>query len=814
MASPQTAPVTSIGIVTDATTGTVTVPVTVTGFIDVGQFRLTLTYKTTCITYVSYTSNPVFTGITVTHSVTGTTGKLVIDWPGVAANYTMPDLTHILDISFNYITSTSYLSWAYVSPNICRYRTYSGGSYITLSDSPKRNFYKHGGIGDRGAPVTTAPVISNAVPGNIDVPVTVTDFNSIQAFNLALEYDQSVLTYQGALPNPALSGSFYTGSQMGPNGKMMVTVLWTGLSTLPDGSTLYTINFTYSNTNGSYSTLNWYDAGPDCEFSATDNKLIDMPAGDYYYNGLIFTQYAPKVWLPSITDAVPFDDITIPVQTMDFSDIYSFTLSYEYDTAALTYTGFTPDTALSGMTVVNNTPAGSKRKLVISWTGADSKSLPDGSSIATLDFTYKTASTDLAWVVNDATSCRFNDSDGHAYYDLPKSDYYTNGLVASQLAPLTAAWYASPAAGEQVIVPVKVYRFTNIGLFNLTLDYDPGVLTYQSALLVPSIGGTFTSSSPGAGRIIMGWDGTAASLPDESDLINLTFIYNGGASPLAWYDNGTSCRYAAGSTQSPYHDQPAAQFYVNGYIGPAPLVADFTASNVAPEINATVTLNDNATGGPTGWNWSISPGTYIFVNGTDASFQNPQVQFTSNGIYSVTLIVTRETSASVKVKPDYILAGDTVTEDPCGLWTGITSSDWFTSSNWCNYQVPISTTDVVIPASAPYWPHLTGDLTLGGSLCKNITLEGAAQMTIDGDLTINPGSSFTFTGSGILVLGGDWSDSGTFITGTSTIEFTGINDALLLGNAASETFYKIILSKNNAQLSLQGNVNVIGTENQ
>jgi hypothetical protein len=282
----QTAPVTSLGIVTDAVPGPVTVPVEVTGFNNVGQFRLTFTYLSSCITYINYTADPIFTGLTVNNTTEEGQGKIVIDWPGTGTNYTLPDLSQILSFTFDYDSSTSYLTWSY-SYDICRYRTYLGGVYITLSDSPKSSYYINGGISDRGAPVITAPMISNAVPGNVSVPVTVINFDSIQAFSLSLEYDQAVLTYVSCTPNANLGGSFSVGSQMGPNGKMMVTPGWLGLKSLADGSTLFTINFTFSTANNNYSDLNWYDNGPSCEFTADYNKLIDMPKADYYNNGYV-----------------------------------------------------------------------------------------------------------------------------------------------------------------------------------------------------------------------------------------------------------------------------------------------------------------------------------------------------------------------------------------------------------------------------------------------------------------------------------------------------------------------------------------------
>jgi len=805
VAGSQTAPVTSLGIVTSATPGTVTIPVTVTGFIGVGQFTLTFTYNANCISYSGSTAHPAFTGLTVTNTVLSGQGKIVIAWPGVAANFTLPDLTHLADISFTYITSSTDLSWSYTF-DICRYRKYSGGVYVNLPDSPKSIYYIHGGVGDRGAPVVTAPTISNVVTGSVSVPVTVTNFNSIEAFSLSLEYDQDVLTYVSCTPNPDLSGTFFAGSQMGPNGKMMVTPGWLGNKTLADGSTLFTVTFTYSGASKSYSTLNWMDNGPSCEYTATGNKLIDIPYANYYNNGLIFTQYAAKAALPSVMDAVPSGSLEIPVITEDFSGISSFTLTFEYDTAALIYNSFTPNPGLPALTVVNNAPVGSKRKLAVAWTGSSPQSLPDSSSVVTLGFTVKNAPTNLSWVTSDATSCRFNDNLGHALCDLPKSAFYTNGMVASQLAPQTIAWYASPAPGQQVTLPVLAYRFSDIGYFTLALDYDPGVMTYQSASLAAALGGTFSATSPNAGRIIMTWSGTASSLPDSSNLVNLVFNYINGNTPLAWYDNGNSCKFAASATDSALYDNPKSHCYINGYIGPTPLVTNFVASNVNPGTNATITLNDLTTGGPTGWFWSISPGTFSFVSSTSASSQNPQVQFLAPGAYTVSLVTSRGMAMGIKVKEDYIHAGIP------GLWTGNSSSDWYNGLNWHNGQVPGSSIDVAIPASALNWPQLSGNMTLG-TICSDLAIEGTAQMQVDGNFTINSGSSMTFTGAGKLRIGGDWLNQGTFDAGTGTVEFTGNDDASVLESDSPESFYKIILSKTNANLYIKGSVNVFGTEN-
>ena len=52
--------------------------------------------------------------------------------------------------------------------------------------------------------------------------------------------------------------------------------------------------------------------------------------------------------------------------------------------------------------------------------------------------------------------------------------------------------------------------------------------------------------------------------------------------------------------------------------------------------------------------WTITPATYTFVAGTDASSQHPQIQFTAPGNYTVALTSTNATNNDTETKPSYI----------------------------------------------------------------------------------------------------------------------------------------------------------------
>jgi len=85
-----------------------------------------------------------------------------------------------------------------------------------------------------------------------------------------------------------------------------------------------------------------------------------------------------------------------------------------------------------------------------------------------------------------------------------------------------------------------------------------------------------------------------------------------------------------------------------------PPVAQFTASTTAPAINTSVTFTDQSTNLPTSWAWSFSPNTVVFAGGTSATSQNPQVQFTALGQYTVTLVATNAYGSDNEIKAGYI----------------------------------------------------------------------------------------------------------------------------------------------------------------
>ncbi|MBL8980166.1 MAG: hypothetical protein JNM53_17270, partial [Gemmatimonadetes bacterium] len=78
---------------------------------------------------------------------------------------------------------------------------------------------------------------------------------------------------------------------------------------------------------------------------------------------------------------------------------------------------------------------------------------------------------------------------------------------------------------------------------------------------------------------------------------------------------------------------------------------------------------------------------------------------------------------------------------PLRTWTGASSTDWGTAGNWSPAQVPISTSDVVIPAGTPNDPTLTSSVTVA-----NLTVQTGAVLSL-GDIQLTVTGALDASGS-------------------------------------------------------------------
>ena len=165
---------------------------------------------------------------------------------------------------------------------------------------------------------------------------------------------------------------------------------------------------------------------------------------------------------------------------------------------------------------------------------------------------------------------------------------------------------------------------------------------------------------------------------------------------------------------------------------------NITLNGSTTDVNYQLVLNGNSNIG------SPAPGT-----GSAISFGN----LTTAGTYSVVATnAATVCSASMYNSP--------VVSITINTWTGVTSSNWNTASNWCANAVPSSGESVSIPSGTPHDPAFAGDVTV---------------TNISGNDTINlNGHTLTVSGtvSGTSVFTGSSTSSLVFSSGASgTIKF-------------------------------------------
>ena len=88
-------------------------------------------------------------------------------------------------------------------------------------------------------------------------------------------------------------------------------------------------------------------------------------------------------------------------------------------------------------------------------------------------------------------------------------------------------------------------------------------------------------------------------------------------------------------------------------------VVNFIAEDTVECTNGTIQFFDLSEACPTNWEWSFEPDAINYLEGTDQFSQNPLVEFTENGPYTVSLKVTNSAGESELIKEDYIAIGGT-----------------------------------------------------------------------------------------------------------------------------------------------------------
>lgn len=120
----------------------------------------------------------------------------------------------------------------------------------------------------------------------------------------------------------------------------------------------------------------------------------------------------------------------------------------------------------------------------------------------------------------------------------------------------------------------------------------------------------------------------------------------------------------------------------------------------------------------------------------------------------------------------------TITIGTSNTWSGATSTDWFTGSNWSCGIVPNNTLDVTIPSPVSNYPQINASASVK-------------------DIQVNTGAGLTLLPTGTLNVSGNWTNNGLLVPQDgSTVRFDANTGTQNIGGSAKQYFYN--LQKNNA----------------
>lgn len=342
-------------------------------------------------------------------------------------------------------------------------------------------------------PITTILPTATFCPGNIIVPVTVTNFTSVAAFSMVFSYNTSVLTYTGYQSvNGALSPGMLAVNAAG--GQVYMT--WSHSAAVSFGNGTI-IELLFSAASGT-SPLTWniFDEGF-CEYVGPEGS----PIISVWTNGNETIHFLPTV------SSHPANKTIAKSQSTSFSITAAGTgLAYLWQVSVNgggTYTNLTDAGNYSGTTTPNLTV--SNAQLAMS---------------------------------GNYYRCRVTGTCAPVVF--------SNPAILTVLPNIFTTCGSGTVCPGQLVIPVTVNDFIDVGSFSLTLAFNPAVLTFTGHQnLHPNLApGSFVSNASG-GKVYLTWYHSAGvTLPAASTLAEIIFTGVPGSSSLTWdIQTAGGCEY-------------------------------------------------------------------------------------------------------------------------------------------------------------------------------------------------------------------------------------------------------------------------------
>jgi hypothetical protein len=148
----------------------------------------------------------------------------------------------------------------------------------------------------RDAPITTAGSSAHCPGAAVTVPLTVTNFISVSAISLRLDYDPTMVSFVNhSNINPSLPGIMINDVGVSPTLRK-VLIVWTSIIplSLSNGSKLMDLNFTLTGGAPVVSFNNTAGGGGECEYADENGMAMnDLPTATFYHDAVITNLSTP-----------------------------------------------------------------------------------------------------------------------------------------------------------------------------------------------------------------------------------------------------------------------------------------------------------------------------------------------------------------------------------------------------------------------------------------------------------------------------------------------------------------------------------------
>jgi hypothetical protein len=170
------------------------------------------------------------------------------------------------------------------------------------------------------------------------------------------------------------------------------------------------------------------------------------------------SQNAPLTTAATVGNAVP-GQVAVPVTVTGFNNIGAVSLSLDYSYSGLHFTMGAPAPQLGNFIFTDHDLGTGYHRITMGWFGQGT-SLPDGTAILTLYFTYISGVIPLEWY-DIGPSCQYADGNNNILNDIPTSSYYFNGCVCGGIGNPGNIQGVSAVCQGQSGVPYSIAPLAN-----------------------------------------------------------------------------------------------------------------------------------------------------------------------------------------------------------------------------------------------------------------------------------------------------------------------------------------------------------------